>query len=149
MDRCFELHDMALIDSPDAPHCYKPLERYMERLKDCPGLVMQKQYVPNAEVYPLEEVKASVGDYFNSSIAFMFALAIHQKAEVIGLWGVDMNGHDEYQYQRPNMEYLIGLASGKGITVLLPDASPLCKFQPIPGQKPESHTRYGWLDGAC
>jgi len=31
------------------------------------------------------------------------------------VYGVDMKADDEYGYQKPNMEYLIGLARGKGI----------------------------------
>jgi hypothetical protein len=48
------------------------------------------------------------------------------------------------------MEYLIGLARGRGIEVTIPDESPLCKFngKGIKFGKdhlPEYVDRYGWL----
>jgi hypothetical protein len=73
------------------------------------------------------------GDYFNSSVGFMLALAIHEGAEEIAIYGVDMRADEEYGYQRPNCEYLIGLARGKGIKVHIPDVCPLCKYQNDPG----------------
>jgi hypothetical protein len=99
--------------------------------------------------YPFDQVAATTGAYWNSSIAYMLALAIHEGAEEIAIYGVDMKGDDEYGYQKPNMEYLIGLAIGRGIKVTIPDASPLLKFNPV-GVKFFDHTpvyvqRYGWL----
>jgi hypothetical protein len=90
---------------------------------------MPGPYLTDAEVYPFDEVEQTTGDYWCSSIAYMFALALHEGAEEIALYGVDMRGdNDEYAYQRPNMEYLIGLARGRGVLVTLPDACSLCKF---------------------
>ena len=47
------------------------------------------------------------------------------------------------------MEYLIGLARGRGIKVTVPDASPLLKFNPAGirfyDHMPVYHKRYGWL----
>lgn len=74
--------------------------------------------VPTSIRFPYEDVRSSVTPYLESSIAYMFALAIHQGATAIGLWGISMNGTGEYAYQRPNMEYLIGLAHGRGIEVI-------------------------------
>ena len=74
--------------------------------------------IPNATAYPMEDVSAVVGDYFNSSIAYMLGLAIVEKVDRIGIWGVDLNCDDEFAYQRPNAEYLIGFARGRGIDEL-------------------------------
>ena len=74
--------------------------------------------IPTSIRYPIEDVQREVTDYLESSIAYMMALAIHQGADTIGLWGISMNGTGEYGYQRPNMEYMIGLAEGRGIKVL-------------------------------
>lgn len=60
-----------------------------------------------------------------------------------------MAADDEYGYQRPNCEYLIGLARGRGIKVVIPDESPLCKFQDTGikfGKATATYIeRYGWL----
>ena len=128
MDRHFEMHDWKLLNSEHSRR--KP--DYFDRLRELDCIYMQEPYesVPNAKAYPFDEVAKSIGAYyFNSSIAYPFALAIHEGAEEIGLWGVDMDAGEEYAYQRPNMEYLIGIARGKGIKVHIPDESPLCKFR--------------------
>lgn len=120
MDRLFEMHD-----DPDP--------RSEGELPEYPVLYMQDAKYPNVTTYPLEEVAATIGgDYWCSSVGYMLALAIHEGAEEIAIFGVDMKATEEYAYQRANCEYLIGLARGKGIKVHIPDTSPLCKFQSDP-----------------
>ena len=81
--------------------------------------------LPNATPYPIEEIKAKFGKYFTSSIAYMIALAIHEGATEIGLWGIDMLADEEYGGHRPCCEYLLGIAQGKGINVIVAEESPL------------------------
>lgn len=137
-DRLFEMHDKRLLESA---HSKRP-DGYMARLAE--SLVFTQ------DNYPFAEVAETIGAaYWNSSIAYALALAIHEGAEEIAIFGVDMKGDDEYGYQKPNMEYLIGLARGKGIAVHIPQDSPLCKFQPA-GIRFYEHNpiyidRYGWL----
>lgn len=124
--RTFEMHDLTNLRVIYGER----LPGYLERLRECERLYMQDAYpeVANAQRYPIEEVTRTCGDYFCSSLAYAMALAIHEGAEEIGLWGIDMKAEGEYGHQKPNMEYLIGLARGKGIKVFIPDQSPLCKF---------------------
>jgi hypothetical protein len=139
MDRHFEMHDRRLLDGPHS----KRVTDYAQRLNDCARLYTQ-------ENYPFEAVAQSIGQaYWNSSIAYVMALAIHEGAREIGIYGVDMDGTDEYGYQKANMEYLIGVARGQGINVYVPPESALCKFAPT-GIKFYDHMptyvdRYGWL----
>jgi len=113
-DRTFEMHDM-----PDLALFYgDSLAAYLEKISDCSRL-----YTP--ENYPFDEVAKTTGDYWTSSMAYCMALAIHEGAKEIALYGIDMT--DDYGYQRPNMEYLIGFARGRGIKVHIPQQSPLCK----------------------
>lgn len=147
MDRLFEMHDMRLLDSA---HSMRK-EGYWNRLNECPVLYVQErdERLPNATIYPFDDVAETTGYYWNSSIAYAMALAIHEGAEEIAVYGVDMKADDEFGYQKPNMEYLIGMARGKGIKVTIPDASPLCKFNPV-GVRFYDHVptyikRYGWL----
>lgn len=143
MQRLFEMHDLRLLQSE---HCKRPAG-YMDRLKECqPYMQTDSEY---GRRYPFEEVAATTGAYWNSSIAYALAMAIHEGAEEIGLWGVDMKGDDEYGYQRPNVEYLLGLARGRGIKVHVHPSSPVLKFQPkgikFFAHEPEYINRYGWL----
>jgi hypothetical protein len=130
LDRVFEMHSHFADDGTD----------YVERLKCCPRLYMQAKYLPNATEYPLEAVGKTCGAYWESSIAYAMALAIHEGAEEIALFGIDMKSGEEHGYQKPNMEYLIGLAKGKGIKVHIPETSPLLKFSGEFGYA----GRYGW-----
>lgn len=118
LDCYFEIHDMALLEQAYGAG----LEDYLERLGMCQRLYMQGAYLPNATAYPFEQVI----EYLQSSIAHMFALAMTM-AHAISLYGVDMKSEGEYAYQKPNMEYLIGLARGRGIEVTIHESSPLCK----------------------
>lgn len=124
MDRAFEMHDEALWKD------YAKAD-YVDRLALMPHLYLTAAHpeLPDATVYPFDEVAKTTGAYWSSSMAFLMALAIHEGAKEIGLYGMAMEAHDEYGYQRPNMEYLIGLARGKGITVHIPEQSPLCKYR--------------------
>lgn len=94
--------------------------------------------IPASARYPIEEVTEMVGKtakgfvYLESSIAFMMALAMLEYKQglcpdglKIGIWGVDLAVDTEYTYQRPNMEYLIGMARGMGIKVYIPPVSSL------------------------
>lgn len=65
--------------------------------------------------------------YLESSLAYMMGQALLelQAGDRIGIWGVDLHCDSEYAYQRPNLEYLIGLARGRGIKVYIPPQSAL------------------------
>lgn len=142
-DRLFEMHDLRLLESDQC----KRRPGYIDRLKtvDVP-LFMQQAYFPSALAYPLDIAPRG---YYNSSISYAMAMAIHEKPVEIAVYGVDMDAKDEYAYQRPNMEYLIGYAEGKGIKVSIPEMSPLCKFNgegiDFYSMKPNYVDRYGWL----
>jgi hypothetical protein len=158
IDVHFEMHPLELLKEPKA---YRP-DGYFDRLRSLKNLYMQQEYdeVPNAKAYPLAVVKDKCGDYFNSSISYLLAYAIWKEASKIGIWGVDMANitathpddpsfKTEFEYQRPNMEYLIGYARGLGIEVYIPEKSPLCKFQgkgiPLGTMYPTYPQRYGFL----
>ncbi len=68
----------------------------------------------------------------------MLALAIYEAVTLknikrIAIYGVDMGVSTEYNYQKPNMEYLIGFARGKGISVYVP---PQCELLKPAHEKP-------------
>lgn len=108
--------------------------------------------VPNATPYPVERLIAKHGvDYFTSTVSFMIALAIDSIEQdvfkrgavpsvstfseyTIGIFGIDLIVGTEYEVQKACAEFWIGVASGKGITMLVPPMSALLK---------QSH-RYGY-----
>lgn len=88
---------------------------------------------PTAVPYPIEEVSHCVGRrYFTSSPAYGLALAIYEEVDEIKLYGVNLASNTEYVEQRPCIEWLLGLAEGRGIKVEAPDDSPLLKGAEYP-----------------
>jgi hypothetical protein len=136
-DRLFEMHDLRELVELDGYD--------MDRLSDCGRLYMQASYAefPDATPYPFERVEECCGEaYFESSVAYMLALAIAEGAEEISLIGVDMGDDTPHGFQKANAEYLIGMARGKGVKVNIPDTSPLCKYS---GEFGYYTKRYGWM----
>lgn len=83
---------------------------------------------PGSLSYPLDEATALMGrTYFTSSFSYMLALAIVQGATEIAIYGVDLVIGEEYEYQRPAAEFLLGIAHAKGIKVTIPSTSSLLK----------------------
>lgn len=145
-DRLFQMHDLDWIE--DRKHSYTNEGDAIRHQTDIGlPLYMREQYFPHVIRYPVEDVIRTIGrDYFNSSIAYMFALALHKGFGEIGLWGVGMKANTEYQYQRPNMEWLLGLAQGMGVKVYMPEGTPLLKFnggKPAPSFNGRAAVRYG------
>lgn len=80
--------------------------------------------IPNNRLYPIHKVEIAVGRrYFECTAAYMLGLAISLAPEAIGLWGI--SGEAECREQRPNLEYLIGLATGRGIEVRIGEGANL------------------------
>jgi hypothetical protein len=100
---------------------------------------------PCAERYPIEGVNDTVfaprgrTPYYASTVAYAVAYALFEhlggtnggtgarKIDTLAVYGIDMVKDTEYEYQRPNCEYLLGLAEGLGIRVTIPDQGALLK----------------------
>ncbi len=98
--------------------------------------------IPNSVRYPIKEILEMMGpeldpfcdgQYFASSISFLICLGIYEKVDEMHLYGLDFIADGEYEHQRPNIEYLIGVARGKGIQVFIPKGSAVCTFNYIYG----------------
>ena len=131
-DRWFEMHLLEFI--PDARD-----PQYVAFLKGLQIPVYMTQAYdefPTSIRYPLEDVIKYTGrDYFMSSPAYMLALAAMEGFEEIHLYGINLAIGDEYFYEKPNCEWLIGLLEGRGIKVHVPHASSLMK----------QYRRYGYF----
>lgn len=140
-NRWFDMHGPHIVNSENR----RPGD-HVGWLKQFPGpVIMHKSdpAIPNSATYPLKEVAQTVSGniyrvnkdgevksavdepYLTSSIAQEIALAIHEGYSEISLYGVDLNTESEYAWQKPGVEYMLGLAAGKGIKVILPDNCPL------------------------
>ena len=80
--------------------------------------------VANIKRYPLDEaIELVPGMYFTSTIAYVIAYAILQKVDRIRLYGFEIwSGSDsnEYQKQRPCVNFWLAYAMGRGIKVEAP-----------------------------
>ena len=118
--------------------------------------------IPASRPYPLEEVAQTVfegfhrakwdaqADWYNSSPAYMLALAIHEGATTIGLYGIDVLDDSEFNYESNCLDYLIGKAEGMGIEIITPQGpTALGKFRgtgiALGKLKPTYKLRYGYI----
>jgi len=77
--------------------------------------------IPTSIEYPLSDVLFDVlqgRSYLVGSFSFMLAYAIYTgKYDHIEIYGCELAAKEEWSYQRPNTEHLLGIAIGKGIRV--------------------------------
>lgn len=128
-DVVFEIHEKSMLTH----EMYKP-ENILRKYPNQKFITVETiEGLTNQDKYPLDEIKSFLCEhganenYLMSSISYMLAYAIYQNVDEIYLYGVDMIASDEYAYQRSNCEWLIGIAQGKGIKVIIPEQSKLLK----------------------
>jgi len=74
--------------------------------------------IPTSKPYPKEEMFRYYGvDFFNDSCCYMLALAVYEGFDEISLWGFNYAWGDMYQEERPGVEFWLGVALARGITV--------------------------------
>jgi len=129
-DRWFELHDLERFYKDDEEH-----KRFLKaatfpvyvRGQD---MKLAAEWGIDATPYPRDQMIDLFQPYFTNTISWLLALAITLEFEEIHLYGVDMaqdGFHEEYRRQRPSCEWLIGIAQGRGINVVMPPGSDLLK----------------------
>lgn len=134
--RCDKMIAMDPFDQPDIEHHYPPGHLEWLRESQLPIISCKKVEGYNIEEYPLEDVKKTFGgfQYFNNTVAYAVALAIHREAEEIIMFGCD------YYYVDPNrpdwnakaletgracVEFWLGVAVARGIRVVVAASSSL------------------------
>lgn len=140
-DRWFELHRY----EPGQPW-FSP--EYCEFLKNHPLVYVaeERAEIPNGKLLPLPEMIKQFGPYFfTSTIAYMFALAIMEGYEKIGLAGVDMAAESEYKDQRLGCQFFAMLARSRGIEVGVPPESDLFRPAPLYGVSEVTHARIKYM----
>lgn len=130
VDAWFELHSLKR-------KLLKENEPYTKVLKAHPRAYINKQdplapNLPNSIAFPFDEMIAEYGgDFFTSSVAWMFAFALKQKPSKIGLWGVDMSAGNEYDYQRPGVKFFVREAEKQNVDVYAPPESDVLMPMPL------------------
>jgi len=80
--------------------------------------------IPTSIEFPLNEMPLI---YSECSVAYMVWYAVHKGATQIDMYGVCLGLEEEYRDQRPSVEYWVGYARGKGITVIIHGKSAICR----------------------
>ena len=106
------------------------VKKYLEQLQALNIPIYMRapcEIVPNAVLYPIDQMIALFGRYFTNTISYEIALGISEGYQEIHIYGVDMAVSTEYFWQRPSCEFFLGIAAGKGIKIVIPDECDLLK----------------------
>lgn len=132
----FEMHSRAYMQQHLAH--WDEYDAWLQQ-PDAPHIMMQDAYpvYPSSVRMPIESMNDAAfhaynrSPYYASTVAYAIAYAIwlHRTGptavHTLAVYGIDMVKDTEYEYQRPNCEYLLGLATGLGIRVEVPTQSAL------------------------
>lgn len=142
----FEIH----LYEPHQPWFHIDYVNFMAGLP-CPVYMLEPlAHIPNSVAYPKQQVLDYTYGYmidhegisrpakfnpndFGSSLSWMLALAIMQRPDEIGLWGVDMAAGEEWGPQKDGCLALIHVARSVGIKVTTPPESDLLRPVPLYG----------------
>lgn len=136
VDLHYEIHERAVFEADMVRDT-----DYVGWLRACPIPIMMLDLypdIPNGVRYPVEEINAWIGpsarDYLTSTPAYMAAYVVWSKAmginphlTEIGVWGIDLIVGEEYDYQKPCMEFWLGVARGAGMALTIHEKSSLLK----------------------
>jgi hypothetical protein len=107
--------------------------KYWEWLQQDHGYPIYMQEVdkdvPNSVRYPLEEINKyyltnlrwpdeEVIQFYTNSLVYAIALALYEGYEKIMIFGIEMKSSTEYQYQRDNFSFWVGIATQHAIVEL-------------------------------
>lgn len=113
-------------------------QEHVQRMAESKYYTLMPYHHPDIEKsieFPFTEIIEFFGaPYFSCTAAWQLGLAIMMGYKRIDIWGVDMTEDKEYAYERPCVEYYIGIARGMGILVGIPDTSALCSSPFVYGQ---------------
>jgi len=135
--RHYELHELAAGYARWSP-------QYIHWLETSAEVWLQKPHPAFASpnIFPIKEIVSRYGNYLTCQIALMIAHAVYEHdngdtVSDVALYGCDlaqdstMLEKNEYSWQRPSVEYWLGLCAGKGIKVTVPPGSDICKTSRI------------------
>lgn len=82
---------------------------------------------PSARTFPKADVEKAVGPHFASSPAWMLGLALLEGVTELHVYGIHLATEWEYTRQKPNFAFLLGLAAGRGVKIIVPRTAPLLR----------------------
>lgn len=131
MDRCYEIHAEKFWDdyAGDLYRAWLNDPRTFDEEKKPVAVYLRPDVqarFPNCKPIPIPEICELMGrEYFASSFSYMLGHAILEGVDEIAMWGIDLVVGEEYDHQRPNAEFLLGIAHARGIKITVPWQSSL------------------------
>lgn len=76
--------------------------------------------IPKSQAFPLKECVRQFGlPYFSNTICYMIAYALMNNVTTIEIFGVNQGSSHEYSEEKGGVEYWLGIATGRGVTVTM------------------------------
>jgi hypothetical protein len=130
-DRVFHMDDVRIqeIRAEAAPE--SNIAVMLKWMKTHPGPIYTSRLhpdYPGLVEFPLQDVINNIGHaYFNGTCAYAVALAIHMGVKRISLFGTDYTYANSHLAEkgRANVEFLLGIAYGRGIEIIISEKSSL------------------------
>lgn len=121
-DLLFHMDDCKVQESRAESNPDGNIAGLMKWLKKHPRFFTSKSYddYPGAIEYPLQDVINNVGvSYFNNTVSYAVAMAMHIGVKRISLYGVDFSYVNQAKAERGRacVEFLLGVASAQGIDI--------------------------------
>ena len=148
--RWFELHSLENFYGESAPNGRD--EEHIGFLRGFQGPIYMRPVdlglahkwgISHAVPFPIDRILQTYHPYFTNSVSWLLALMIEMQFTQAQIYGVDMAQDSilqaEFAEQRPSCEWLIGMAQGKGIKVVLPPGSDLLKSSHLYGFSEDAH----------
>jgi hypothetical protein len=119
------------------------------RTRNFPVFVNEKpaHWPDSVQTFPRQQIQEAFGTtYFCSTPAWMLAWAILQGYTSIEIYGIHLATEWEYVEQRPNFEWWLALALGRGVSIKLPEKCPLMKAKHLYAYEPKPNIPLQALD---
>jgi hypothetical protein len=151
-DRVFHMDDVRIQEVRAGAEPSSNIAVMLEWMRAHPGPIYTSRAYPDYPglvEFPLEAVLQDLGEpYFNSTIAYAVAYAIHIGVRSLSIFGCDFtypNSHDA-EKGRACVEFWIGVAMQRGLEVQVADRSSLMDM--VEGRPLYGYGKYGTRDVA-
>ena len=134
-DRWFQVHPL------DTLHFFDPIigvqttdvgehKKWLEANQYKLDILVPSELLPRARVIPARELFAMFGGtfFFNGTLPWMMAVAIHEGVKEIGLYGCDLAMGEEFERQRSGFFFFKHEAERRGIKIIVPPESDLASI---------------------
>ena len=132
--RWFQIHHRSSYDQTverDMTH-----HKWLSEQKTFPIYMAKREPdIPMSVAFPKDEILMHYRKYFTNTITWMIVLAHYEGFKEVHLYGIDMAQDSEYAFERPSVEWAVGLFDGcidpitkeKKRTIVIPEKSDICK----------------------